>query len=288
MLDGEAQFDPQKGYWEVKWFWKAGKEPSEPLRSGVTAYTRKSLLPEEEEKFWREVDSWVEKGWLVPYDAQHHGPPGAVLPRLASCQEHKLATPIRPYLNYCTLTDHVVSKPNKNAPACGDTIQKWRQCDTESKVLDISQAFLNICIHLWLQRFRVVVWRDKQFVIERMGFGLTVAPKMAGAIVKWVICGFPNTDNYIDGIITPGDQADVVAAELKAHGVPTKPATEFCQSSVLGLMLSTSEGKVKWRRHDGVDLSGPAKLTRRSIFGWCGRLTSHYPRVDGFILCQAG
>ena len=282
MSDGEARFDPQKGYWEVKWFWKAGEEPSEPLGSGVTAYSRKSLSPEQEEKFCREVDSWVEKGWLVPYDAQHHGPPGAVLPILASCQEHKLTTPIRPCLDYRTLNDHVVSKPGKNAPACGDTIRKWRQRDTESKVLDISKAFLNVHIHPSLQRFQVVVWRDKQYVMERMGFGLTVAPKMMDAIVKWVIRGFPNTDNYIDDIVTPGDQADVVAAELKAHGLPTKPATEFSQSSVLGLMLSTSEGKVKWRRREGVDLSVPAKLTRRSIFGWCGRLTSHYP-VCGWL-----
>lgn len=278
MSDGEARFDSKEKTWEMRWQWKNGEAPTAPLGSGVGQYSRAKLSPEQEAKFCSEVNAWIDNGWLVPYDADHHGPPGAVLPLLAVCQEHKATTPVRPCLDYRLLNDCIVSNPGKDAPVCGEKIRKWRQRHGKSKVIDIRKAYLNVRVHLDLQRFQMVVWEGQQYVMERMGFGLAVAPKVMNAIVKWVVCSFPETDNYIDDIVTPEDQAEAVTAKLESCGLPTKPPVDFNETSVLGLKLSVGDGRtVAWQRREGVDLSIPPDLTRRGVFRWCGRLTSHYP-----------
>ena len=114
--------------------------------------------------------------------------------------------------------------------------------------------------------------------MERMAFGLAVAPKLMDAIVKWIIHSTPDTDNYIDDIVTPEDQAEVVATQLHLHGLPTKPPVDFHATNVLGLKLSEADGQLQWQRRESIDLSAPSVLTKRSVFGWCGKLTSHYPR----------
>ena len=99
-----------------------------------------------------------------------------------------------------------------------------------------------------------------------MGFGLAVAPKLMDAIVKWVVHFFPETDNYVDDIVTPNDQAEAVAAKLESCGLPTKPSVDFDDTSVLGLRLSGGDGQVKWQRREDVDLHLPDDLTRRGVF----------------------
>ena len=203
MSDGEAHFDSQDKTWEVKWQWKDGEAPTVPLGSGVGQYSRTKLSPEQEVKFCSEVNAWIDNGWLVPYDAARHSPPppppppGAVLPLLAVCQEHKATTPVRPCLDYRLLNSCIVSNPGKDAPVCGEKIRKWRRQHGQSKVIDIRKAYLNVRVHPELQRFQMVVWEGRQYVLERMGFGLAVAPKLMDAIVKWVVHSFPETDNYI-------------------------------------------------------------------------------------------
>ena len=104
--------------------------------------------------------------------------------------------------------------------------------------------------------------------MERMAFGLAVAPKLMDAIVKWVIHSIPDTDNYIDDIVTPEDKAEVVATQLQVHGLPTKPPVEFQATSVLGLKLSEVNGQLQWQRRESVDLSAPSVLTKRSVLSF--------------------
>ena len=168
-----------------------------PLASGVGQYSRTKLSPEQEVKFCSEVDAWIDNGWLVPYGAARHGPPGAVLPLLAVCQEHKAMTPVRPCLDYRLLNSCIVSNQGKDAPVSAEKIRKWRQRHGQSKVIDIRKAYLNVRVHPELQRFLMMVWEGRQYVIERMGFGLAVAPKLMDAIVRWVVRSFPETDRGV-------------------------------------------------------------------------------------------
>ena len=119
----EAVFDPAKGYWEVAWKWASGEPPTSPVGSGVGEYFRRRLSDEQEAKFQKETGLWQAEGWLVPYDADVHGPVGGVLPLIAVCQEHKLSTPIRPCLDYRELNKRIASRPGTEAPACGEKIR---------------------------------------------------------------------------------------------------------------------------------------------------------------------
>ena len=113
--NGEAVLDPVKGYWEVAWKWTSGEPPANPVGSGVGEYFRRRLSDEQEAKFQKEAGLWQAEGWLVPYDADVHGPVGGVLPLIAVCQEHKLSTPIRPCLDYRELNKRIASRPGTEA-----------------------------------------------------------------------------------------------------------------------------------------------------------------------------
>ena len=116
------------------------------------------------------------------------------------------------------------------------------------------------------------------YVMTRMGFGLSIAPKFMDMIVRWVTRKWPGVDNYVDDILAPAQIREAVAAELLRYGLPTKPAESLPSARVLGLQLSTSAADVvNWARRDGVDLSFDRPLTKRGVFKWTGRLTSHYP-----------
>ena len=279
--DGEAMFDKKNGVWEVGWKWKSGEPPTSAVGSGIGEYSRKRLADDQEAKFRDEIAMWIDNEWLVPYDASQHGPIGAVLPLIAVCQEHKPTTPVRPCLDYRALNDQIVSYPGTEAPACGEKLREWRQRRPESALVDIRKAYLNVRIRPDLQRFQVVAFEGRLYVMERMGFGLSIAPKMMDLIVKWALRDCPDTDNYIDDIITPDDQAEAVAATLNGYGLPTKPASALPGSHVLGLKLTSDNALVRWCRRE-CDLKVEEPVTKRNIFRWCGRLTGHYP-VCGWL-----
>ena len=105
------------------------------------------------------------------------------------------------------------------------------------RMLDIRKAYLQVRVHPDLFRYQTVLLRDKIYVLERMGFGLSIAPKVMDTIVKFVLRDYPNMDNYLDDIITPSDTVDSVAAALEGYGLSTKPAEELTSSRVLGLQI---------------------------------------------------
>ena len=180
-------------YWEVAWTWTSGEPPSGHTGSGVGEYSRKKLSDGQEAQFKEEIALWMKNGWLVPYDGKKHGPIGAVLPLIAVCQAHKPTTPVRPCLDYRTLNEHIVSYPGAEAPACGEKLREWRQRCPEAALVDIRKAYLNVRIRPDLQRFQVVAFDGKLYVMERMGFGLAIAPKMMDLIVKYVRRDCPDT-----------------------------------------------------------------------------------------------
>ena len=123
-----------------------------------------------------------------------------------------------------------------------------------------------------------MVWQGDLFVLEFMGFGLSVAAKTMDMIMKFVTCDIASVDNYVDDLYVPEEIIGQVQECLKEFGLPTKPAEVAASSRVLGLQLGTKDdGTVTWRRRDGIDLQMPANATKRSVFSWCGRASSHYP-----------
>ena len=277
MDDAEVVWHADEGYWSAKWLWKDGKTPSEPIGSGIGEYPRNNLTDDQEKKFADEIEMWIRDGWLVPYDKNVHGPPGAVLPLIASVQEHKASTPVRPCLDYRLVNEVIKSSPGYDAPATDQKLREWRQLGADNFMLDVCKAYLQVRIDPSLLRYQMVAFGGKTYVMERMGFGLCIAPKVMDTIVKFVTQGFRRVDNFVDDLIMPKSAMESVKAKLAEFGLPTKPAEELQQARVLGLQLSESDGTLQWRRRDGVDLRLPASPTCRNVFQWCGRIISHYP-----------
>ena len=254
------------------------KPPSQPIGSGIGEYARRNLTPEQEDLFHKEVKGWIEKGWMVEHDASIHGEAAAVLPLIAQVQEHKVTTPVRPCLDYRNLNDCIVSYPGLDAPDVGDKLRKWRRLAGEAEqyvLLDICKAYLQVYVAPELLKYQTVVYGGKLYVMTRMGFGLSIAPKFLNVIIQWVTRNL-KVDNYIDDLMVPTDRVGVVAAELEKFGLPTKPEESLMTARVLGLQLDSSGGSMVWRRQDKPP-SLPSPLTKRSLFSWCGKIIGQLP-----------
>ena len=283
--DGEVKWHADKRYWSLKWLWKGDVEPCGPIGPSIGEYSRKKLTEEQEKQFCSEVAKWIEEGWLVPHDPEVHGEPAAVLPLLAQVQEHKETTPVRPCLDYRHLNDQLTSQPGNSAPVCEDKLRKWRQAGDANEfcLLDVRKAYLQVHVEPELARYQTVLWQGKTYVMSRMGFGLSVAPKFMDIIIQWILQVFPQADNYVDDIRVPRSESDAVAARLLEYGLPTKPAELMASARVLGLQLEPSGDKgTRWFRRSGINLELPRPATKRDLFSWCGRLTSHVP-VCGWL-----
>ena len=69
---------------------------------------------------------------------------------------------------------------------------------------------------------------------------------------------------------------EAVAAALSKHGLPTKPKVAMTETNVMGLKLRLGDGKVVLQRREE-ELGVKQPLTKRDVYNWCGKLTSHYP-----------
>ena len=136
-------------------------------------------------------------------------------------------------------------------------------CWTSARLTYKSTLALSYCA--------IRLWR----VMARMGFGLSVAPKFMNMIVQCVTRSLPD----VDDLIVPKVQIPTVEDQLQRFGLPTKPAESLPSARVLGLQLISEEVVIQWHRTypKNLDLPTPELLTKRVLFQWRGRLTSHYP-----------
>ena len=245
--DGEVRWNSATRQSVMSWRWKDLHPPTGSIGHGVGEYSRAKLTPKQESLFASEVETLIENGWLVPHDEAVHGVPSCVLPLLAQVQEHKPSTPVRPCLDYRSLNAHLVSQPGTEAQDCGDTLRKWRCLGDPSdfSLIDIKKAYLQVHVAPELQKYQVVLWAGRTYVMTRMGFGLSVAPKLMDVVIRWITQRFSQVDNYMDDIVTPTTTASAVAGRLAEFGLPTKPPEPLTLSRALGLQLGVdSDGEV--------------------------------------------
>ena len=139
-----------------------------------------------------------------------------------------------------------MSQPGTEAPDCGDTLRKWRCLGDPSdfSLIDIKKAYLQVHVAPELQKYQVVLWAGRTYVMMRMGFGLSVAPKLMDVVIRWITQRFSQVDNYVDDIVTPTTTASAVAGRLAEFVQPNhlnhSPCCELLAcSSVLTLMVKS-------------------------------------------------
>ena len=239
------------------------------IGSGVAEYSRSRLSAEQEESFPQlSMSGYIENGWLVDHDTDKHGASDCVLPLMAVLQEHKQSTPVRPVLDYRRLNEHMVCHPGADSPVCEEKLRTWRKAGEAGSynIIDIKKAYLQVRIAPDLLRFQVLSWRGKTYVMTRMGFGLSVAPKLMNIIVHYVTRAKPDIDNYVDDVLVPKKQTTHVEEEPLKYGPPTKPAERLPTTRVLGLQLQESgTGEVNWSRREPSDLEIPVPFTIKAI-----------------------
>ena len=261
----------------MKWRWIDEQHPTSPIGSGIGEYARTQLSLNEETKFHEEVSMGMSNGWLVPYDEEQHGSPGAILPLIAVSREHKQTMPVHMCIEYRSLKHLIKSSPGADVLATDQKLREWRQREADSVVLDICKAYLQVRLDPSLLKHQVVVYDGKKYAMAGMGFGLNIAPKVMDTIVKYLTREFPNIDNFVDDLFMPRSIMMSVKDTLAQFGLPTKPAEELENARVLGLQLSGSPAMLRWQRRDGADLKLSASPTCRNVFRWCGRIIAHYP-----------
>ena len=277
--DFKAVFDGIK--WTVEWKWD-NEEPK--LMNRCPVYPVPSDC---HEAFTTEVDRWIQDGWLKEYDPTVHGYQDGVIPRMAVKQPNKQQK-VRPVMDYRELNSHIMSHTGLDAAVCQEKLRSWRAKSEQAYVLDLRKAYLQIHVSERLQRFQVVKYNGKKYVMTRMGFGLNVAPKIMSKIITTVLelddevaLG---TDHYIDDIFVDASVVDIakVKNHLTKYGLETKEPVPLSDARVLGLrVVAAEDGLHKWKRDGELPVLSETP-TKREMFSVFGKLVGHYP-VAGWL-----
>lgn len=133
-------------------------------------------------------------------------------------------------MDYREVNSHIHSHPGPDSAVCPEKLRKWRRMGTDVRMIDLRNAYLKIYVDQTLQPYQCVLFKGRTYVMTRMGFGLSIAPKVMGQILSRVLSLDPqvagHSDNYIDDIICETSAADVekVQDHLRRHGLETKPS----------------------------------------------------------------
>lgn len=268
--DFRAEFDGKR--WEVGWTWKRG--PPE-LKNRVAQY---AINEEIRDAYDAELTRWIQEGWLEPCGR----PDGGIIPLLAV--HHAGKNKVRPVLDYRELNCAVKSH-TADSEVCSETLRRWRLMGDRLGVVDLKNAYLQLHVRRDLQEFQVVRIGEQHYRLTRLGFGLTSAPRIMAAVVRYILASDSDidaaTDHYVDDIIVDTDlvSTEQVVEHLRKFGLTTKPPETLDGARVLGLQLNSSDhGRLRWMRgKDLPQLPEDGRLTRRELFSICGCLVGHYP-----------
>ena len=283
--DFVVEFDGNR--WVAKWKWTNG--PPQILRNQIGEY-KSTQLEELRERYEKEVDSWVEKGWLKEWTGTTEG---GVIPLMAVHQPTK--EKVRPVMDYRELNAYVESHTGEGVvDVCAEKIRQWRRECGELALVDLRNAYLQIHIEEKLWRYQLVKYKGKVYALTRLGFGLTCAPKIMSTILKEVLGRNPKiagaADHYIDDILVNESvvKAEDVRAHLQKYGLDSKPPERLSEGGkVLGLQVDSKNGKLYFRRGRALDemevnVDQMAKMSKAELFSICGKLVGHYP-IAGWL-----
>lgn len=279
--DFTARFNPNEKIWTVSWKWRNRNGP-QWLKNDVAEY---HIADDMRDEFTTELKSWIKEGWLLPYDEKSLGPALGLIPLMAVEQQSKAK--IRPVFDYRELNRHVTSH-TADADVCAEQLRKWRRHGKRVAVVDLKKAYLQLRTEKRLWPYQTVIVEGKRYALTRVGFGLNVAPMIMKAVVGAVLSQRPEMGQavlpYVDDLCVNEDMvsADDVVAHFANFGLECKPPQRATEGArFLGLKVKTVKDELCWTRDNAIG-DPPSKMTRRSIFSWCGRLVGHLP-VGGWL-----
>jgi hypothetical protein len=277
--DFDAEFS---GNWVVKWHWK---HPVNPPSAAVPPH---NIVKSEDEALCdAELEEWLKEGILIKHDPSVYGDVKRFLPIIAVRQRKGDTVKVRPVLDYRNLNAMIESHPGDATPACGATLRSWRQFPPNCSMLDLKRAYLQVHIDPSLWPYQAVRWRGQDYLLTRLGFGLSSAPKIMTAIVNTVLQQDPlvreGSSSYIDDVYISEDiiSCSKVKGHLLKWGLTTKEAQFVGQGEVrvLGLLIDES---MRWRRDGPPPSVKDPYPTRRQVHKFLGECLGHFP-VAGWL-----
>jgi transposase InsO family protein len=176
-------------------------------------------------------------------------------------------------------------------------MRKWRCRSLSSAVLlDISRAYLQVHLDESQQQYQRVLYNDKYYRMTRLGFGLSIGPKLLYSILKRILHDLLSSDRiglFRDDIVVYDGSKEVieeVTQRLRCHGFVLKDPEPLCQAKLLGLRLCQKDNELWWSRSENVssllELVDTAK-TIRDASVILGKLGAKYP-VLGWLRVHLG
>lgn len=92
--DFRAVFDERSRSWTVSWKWATGEEPN-ILKNTISQYKIRAVAKCQYDK---EIERWIELGWLIPFDESVLGPAKGLIPMMAVNQKN--GRKVRPVMDY--------------------------------------------------------------------------------------------------------------------------------------------------------------------------------------------
>ncbi|MCH9662250.1 MAG: retroviral-like aspartic protease family protein, partial [Gammaproteobacteria bacterium] len=275
------------GHWTAEWRW----DGAPPV--GRTRRHNYKVPVEVQDEFDKEVQAWVDAGYLVPWNAQKHGKIKNIVPLMCVLQQKGTASKVRPVLDFRWLNEHVKSRPGSAMPLCQDRLREWRKQGEKCAVVDLKKAYLQVRVAPKLWTYQAVWWNGQMHVLTRLGFGLNVAPKVMTAIVE-VVLGWDSrisqaATSYIDDVLVNESvvSADKVVKLLHSGGLEAKvPERLGARDGVRVLGLRVNEN-MRWGRDIALPEVDGQQYTRREVHQLVGEWVGHLP-VSSWLRVACG
>ena len=197
--------------------------------------------------FNEELESWIENGWLVPYNKQQHGMLRGLVPLMAVYQSHR--SKVWPVLDYHELNDHVTATiADSNLYA--NQLRKWHHHGVNVSVLDLCKAYLQLRVDQQLWPFQTVMVDGRRYCLKRLEFGLNVAPLVMKAVIKIILAQDPEIEHvvlpYFNNLLVDEDlvSAERVTAHFTTFGLECKqPDRAADGTQLLELHMQSTDGQ---------------------------------------------
>ena len=99
--DFTAAYDPSANCWTAAWRWAEGKEPG-VLQYQVTEY---AVPQDARDLYEKELQRWINDGWLLLYDKQAYRPAKGLKPLMAVAQHNKRK--VHPVMDFRELNTYI-------------------------------------------------------------------------------------------------------------------------------------------------------------------------------------
>ncbi|KAI0985832.1 hypothetical protein GJ496_004989 [Pomphorhynchus laevis] len=173
-----------------------GESPNEIESLTVRRSGRNRRTPKSQ--YETKIDTWITNGRLEEYNGEAE----SVIPLLAVAQESK--NKMRPVMDFRQLNSYI-SSHTAESYACILKLRNWRRWVDNLSLIDLRRAYLQIPFDKSLLPYQMVVYRNKRYVLTRLGFVLNIELRILKAVVHFVLgkdmLVVQSTDSYLDDII---------------------------------------------------------------------------------------